>query len=105
MTSIKEFLKPEYKGQSQRNMRIVYLFGFFFVFLIGFIGGLYIFKSILMGFLFGIIVSLPFLVTAIPIYIISSIGINKNWSKKSWTIFLILMILIGLVGLLWNLTR
>jgi uncharacterized membrane protein len=103
--SIKEFLKPKDKEQEKRNLRKIYLFGFLFVFLIGFIGGLYIFGSLLLAFILGVIVSLPFLTVGILTYTISIIGINKNWSKKSWLVFSTLMLLTGLAILLWNSTR
>ncbi len=105
MESIKKFLDPGDKGQQIRNLSKVYIYGFISVFSIGFFGGLYIYGSILMGVVLGTIVSLPFVTVGVITYLISVIGINKNWSKNSWRIFSLLMVLVGLAILLWNLTR
>ena len=100
MGSIGEFLKPENKEKQKRNLRLIYLFGAFFVFLIGFLGGMFLSGSVSRALLVGIIVSFPFIITAIPLYIISIIGINKKWGRGTWSIVYFLMILVALLILL-----
>ena len=100
MGSIKEFLNPGNKGLEKRNLAIIYLFGVIFIFFIGFVASFYLTGSILMSFTTGMIGTLPFLAAAILLYLISLVGINKEWSKNTWRVVCIVMIVIGLLLLL-----
>ena len=105
MKAIKEFLKAEQwedKKEAKRRTIRIYLFGGVIISLIGFVGGLYISGSVEVGLIMAAFVLFPFLVTAFPIMLISLFGIERGWSKATWKIVGILMILVGLLILLWR---